>query len=233
VTAPSRLRLSALVTAAERGMVHRCATMLARGLTAAARAEWVIEYAYPRTADAIAAGPGAIVTSLLPELARLDEPFGACEARLREMYRGLCGDPARPVYVCTILRHVGAETPRRAEILPRIRRLNLLAVRLSHELGVLVADIDRDLADIGARALQTDCHLGGADAARAAGKSLAMTLLLAGLDEVVPLELQEAARRMVKAAPVAPAVSPHRRRNLIGAFGQRRQNGRVSQVAIP
>jgi len=232
VTAGRRLRLEAVVAHSERGAVHRGAAMVAHGLSAADNAAWAVEYAYRETIGDIAPGPAAVVTSLLGEVARFEEDWGACEARLWTMYRRLCGDSARPVYLFTVLRHVPAALPRRAEILVRIRRLNLLAALLSHELGLLVVDIDRDLADIGARALATDYRLDGPAAARAAAKSLAMTMLLAGLDEAVPFELQEAARGLIKPVPVAPAASVHRRRGLIGKIGRRVRAGRVSQVAM-
>jgi hypothetical protein len=232
VTAARRLRLEALVTQAERGAVHRGAALLAHGLSAADQAAWAVEYAYPDMIADIAAGPAAVVTSLLGEVARFEEPWSAREALLWETYRRLCGDQARPVYVFTVLRHVPASVPQRMDILVRIRRLNLLAALLSHELGLLVVDIDRDLADIGARALATDYRLGGQAAARAAAKSLAMTMLLAGLDEAVPFPLQEAARKLIKPVPAAPAASAHRRRGFLGRVGRRVRAGRVIQVAI-
>ncbi len=232
MTRVRRLRLEALVTQGERGAVQRCAAILAHALSAADGAEWTLEYAYPATTAEMAQGPVAVVTSLLGEAARFEETWEGCAARLWGMYRGLCGDPARPVYVFTVLRHVPAEVAQRAEILVRIRRLNLLAAMLSHELGVLVVDIDRDLADLGARALGADYRLGVPAAARAAAKSLAMTMLLAGLDETVPFELQEAARALIKPMQVLPAASAHHRRGLIGAFGRRVRAGRVSQVAM-
>jgi hypothetical protein len=232
VTAARRLRLEALVAPGERGAVQRGAALLAHALSAADRTEWAVEYAYPATRADMAPGPAAVVASLLGEVGRFEEDWGACEARLRETYRRLCSDPARPVYLFTVLRHVPAAVPRRMEILVRIRRLNLLAALLSHELGLLVVDIDRDLADIGARTLATDFRLGGPAAARAAAKSLAMTLLLAGLDETVPFALQEAARGLIRPLQALPAVSAHRRRGFIGPSGRQIRAGRVSQVAM-
>lgn len=226
-------RLQALVTMAERPIVFRAAKMLAGCLTTAGEATWSIDYAFAdEIGDLDPAGPAIVITSLLQEVERLDEPWAAHEARLRELYTELSRDPERSVYVCTVFRHIDAATPRRQDRLLRIRRLNLLAATLSHELGVLVADLDRDLADTGAQNLQTDYRLQGPYATAAAAKSLALTMLLVGLDHAVPFDAQEKARRLLKSFKVKLAAPVPQRRYLIGEMVRRVEAGGVAQVVL-
>jgi hypothetical protein len=230
VTEAHSIKLQALVTAEEQRIVDRAARMVAGCLTAVSEAPWTIEYAYPRGIGELdLSAPSLIITSFLQEAERIHEDWAASEARLRQFYRDLCLDAERSVYVCTVLRHVAPAAPRREERLVRIRRLNLLAAVLSYELGVLVADLDRDLADIGARNLQTDYRLQGPYATASAAKSLALTMLLAGLDYAVPFETQEKARAVLKAVETPLAV---RRRYAIGAPVKRVRDGNVVQAVI-
>jgi hypothetical protein len=85
----------------------------------------------------------------------------------------------------------------------RIARLNLLAAEISRETGCNVIDIDRVLADIGARALQTDYRLAGRYAAEAVAATIALTLLSLGLDEYATYETQETARAAIAATSSA------------------------------
>jgi len=226
--------IHAVVSAAERLAVRHATELLARSLSMASKTAWALSYKFAATIDELelAPGPSIVITSLLHEAGRTDEPWSACETRLRLMYTALCGDSARSVYVCTALRHVDAAHPARRDTLVRIRRLNLLAMTLSNEMGLLVADIDRDLAHAGAGTLRTDYRLQGPYAAQFAGKSLAMTMLLAGLDDFAPFETQEAARRIVKAFnPPQPAAGRHRP-DRIGSHGYRTDAGGRRQIVM-
>jgi hypothetical protein len=223
--------IHAVVTSeAERRAVRHATELLARSLSLASKTLWTLRFTFAGPGPA--AGPSIIITSLLHEAALTDEPWSACEARLRLLYQELCGDPARSVYICTLLRHIDPALAGREEILRRIRRLNLLAMNLSRELGLMVVDIDRDLAHAGARNLQTDYRLQGKYAALFAGKSMAMTMLLAGLDDFVPFETQEAARRIVKAFKPPQAAAATHRPNLIGSYGTRTDAGGRRQIVM-
>ncbi|MDE8349753.1 MAG: hypothetical protein POG74_09770 [Acidocella sp.] len=231
----NRFKLQALVTAEERLAVCNATELLARGLTMVAKVPWTLEYAFPSAIARLDQSPGSsiVITSLIEEVERIDdEAWPDSEARLRLKYQTLCNDPGRSVYICTLLRHVPSDLSSAPARMTRIRRLNLLALNLSRELGVLVADVDRDLADIGARNLQTDYRLQGPYAAQAAGKSLAMTMLLVGLDDLVPFEMQEAARHLVKTfKPPQLPVSKHKP-DIIGNFGYRVTAGGFSQIVM-
>ena len=146
-------------------------------------------------------GPCILVTSLVADVEGPDAPWPETEARLRARYEALCQDPARVVFVCTVFRHVGRDLPpveaKRRRVL--IRRLNRLALELSRELGVMVADIDRDLSDIGGLAFETDYRLLGAYAPAAAGKSIALAIAHVGLDEFASFAAQEAVLEQLRA----------------------------------
>jgi hypothetical protein len=230
----NRFKVQALVTPDERAAVCNAVELLARGLTLADKVPGTLEYAFPAAPAGLdqSPGPSIVVTSLIGEVGRVEEPWPDCEARLRLRYQELTAQPERAVYICTLLRYAQPDLPSASARLTRIRRLNLLALNLSREMGVLVADIDRDLADIGARNLQTDYRLQGPYASQAAGKSLAMTMLLVGLDDLVPFELQEAARRLVKTfLPPQVPVSRHKP-DIIGNFGYRVTAGGLSQIVM-
>jgi len=204
---PNRdIRIQALVTGPDRSVVAKAAALIRDSLTQASNRSWTIDLGFASSTSVLETsnGPTVLIVSLLEELDRLDEPWTAVEARLWSKFRDLCDAAGGSVFVCTVLRHVhddGDESVAAARRV-RIRRLNLLTAEMSREMGLLVVDIDRDLADVGARALETDYRLGGAYAAAAAAKSMAMSLLLVGLDDFVSIETQDAARRLVGAMPV-------------------------------
>ena len=139
--------------------------------------------------------PDIFIASLLPELERAMDPFGDTEAQWRD-HLTLLQDTGATVFVCTIYRHIGGQGDplvRRA-MLERVRRLNLMAVNLSHSLGVGVIDLDRAFAERGTETLQTDHRLEGRIAAEAMGHSVLSALLSMGLDEILDPALQEAVR---------------------------------------
>jgi hypothetical protein len=226
--------IHAVVTPAERVAVRHATALLARSLSMASKTDWSLSFKFAETVEGLepATGPSILITSLVQEAGRIDEPWSVAEARLRRIYAALCGEAARSVYVCTALRHVDPALAGRREILLRIRRLNLLAMTLSNELGLLVADIDRDLAHAGARNLRTDYRLQGKYAPPSAGKSLAVTMLLAGLDDFVPFEIQEAARRIVKSFKPPQAEAATHRPDFIGSYGTRTDAGGRRQIVM-
>jgi hypothetical protein len=134
-----------------------------------------------------------VVASLLPELARLDEPWPSVEARWRAQAALLVEGGTSPPLLCNIFRRV-SERSARAVLIERIRRLNLLAVDLSHDFGLPVIDIDRVFAHIGGRGAQCDYRLGGPIAAEVVGYVVARSLLSIGLDDAVAVDVQERAK---------------------------------------
>jgi hypothetical protein len=143
--------------------------------------------------------PGAIrLASLVPELLQLDEAWPESETRLNAACEAL-GAGGDPVFICTVLRHAGYDED--ADLLyrrrVRIRRLNLLAMELSRQIGVFVIDIDRVVADIGGRNLQTDYRLNSPEAAAVAGHTIALCIVANGLDVFVPIETQDKAREII------------------------------------
>jgi len=135
--------------------------------------------------------PSIIITSLLLETDDYEEDWSEQEGRLRTRYAALAEDAASIVFVTTVFRHISeGDAAQRETLRLRIRRLNRLAAYLSREYGIMVIDLDRDLADIGGRRLKTDYRLGGEYAEQMAARSMARAIVSAGLDNHVPFELQ-------------------------------------------
>jgi hypothetical protein len=201
MAAPSPISLEALSDPAERPGLIAAAEQLSECLSAASGGQaWPVRLNFLAPGAEVAASPAptAIITSLLAETLRPDEPIDQTKARWRGHLEQLLATGA-PVFVCTVFRHVraraadGSVTP----VLERIRRLNLMAAELSHELGVAVIDIDRAFAHIGGRILQTDYRLPGVLAAEVAGQTTVWSLLSFGLDEVIDPDLQEKAKAVL------------------------------------
>jgi hypothetical protein len=178
----------------ERPAVVAGLQQLAEALRAAAGVDWPIQLTFGDLGGAVTATPGdAVVLSLLGDV-ESDEPLDKVVARWRTRSETLVGQGAE-VLVLTAFRAV---PERRSEAgqrrLDRIRRLDRMTLDLSHDLGVSVVDIDRAFAHIGARVLGTDYRLSGRVAAEVAGHCLALCLLMLGLDDVIPPDVQERAR---------------------------------------
>jgi hypothetical protein len=159
--------------------------------------------------------PSIIITSLLLETDNCREDWAELEERLRARYAALAEDAASIVFVTTVFRHVSEGDAAQRELLRlRIRRLNRLAADLSREYGIMVIDLDRDLADIGGRRLQADYRLGGKYAEQVVARSMARAIVSAGLDNYAPFEVQIqvqealAQEQVSFSAPVTTEVAP-------------------------
>lgn len=188
------------VTTNEQAVVKAAARHLADALSRATGETWTCPCNFaPSLGDLPGATSGSVVvTSLLLALAQVDQPWPETEQELRRTYAAL-SETGDPVMICTILRHVDAagDSERADRILRRLRKLNLLATELSREYGALVIDIDRSLADIGARRLETDYCLGGRVAAEFASKTMALCIATNALDAFAPVKTQDAARAIL------------------------------------
>ena len=200
MTDKSSLLIAAYVSEDERAAVEMAAGYLGRALSQATEVPWTCTCTFSPDLEALRHRHEVemMVTSFLPELERIDEPWAQTEQRLRTTYT-LLRERGAMVFICTVLRHVGGDKePEAIDALRiRIRRLNFLAAEISHETGAYVIDLDRFLADIGARRLQTDYRLKGAAAHQLAGHFMAVTLVNNALDAVVPFEVQEAAEAIL------------------------------------
>jgi hypothetical protein len=201
MTVQNHLSIAGFVTENERAAVRAACRHVAASLSQAAETPWTCEAAFVSDLEALRSESGAaiLITSLLPELERVREAWPEAEQRLHKAYAALA-ERDIPVFVCTVLRHidsgVGAEA---AALRLRLRKLNLLAAEISRESGIFVIDLDRVLADVGARRLQTDYRLAGNAAAEMAGHFTAVTLVTNGIDALVPFEIQDAARALLLA----------------------------------
>lgn len=201
MSSPAPIIIESIVADAERPAIVAACQQLDECLRAGSGCTWPIELRFqPSIASVGSSGrPTLVILSLLPELARENEPAARTEARLR-LQLGLLAPVAPFLLICTIFRHVadsGAPLAPAAGVgtLERIRRLNLLAAELSHDTGIAVLDIDRAFAHIGARELQTDYRLGGRIAAEAAAHTMVAGILAVALDDIVPADVQERAQQ--------------------------------------
>lgn len=234
----SRIYVSAFVSEGEQAAVRLAAGHIARALGQAADVPWTCDWVFSPDMETLRRNrDGSIIlTSLVPALGDMEESWSRVEERLRTAYVAL-SERGVPVFISTILRHVGHEekVELAAAIRIRIRRLNLLASEISRETGAYVIDLDRILADIGARRLRTDYRLVGDAAAEMAGYFISLAVISNALDAFVSAEIQDAARviltssRPVVAAPEGAKSDIARRMNL-QSMGHGRQKQIVSTV---
>jgi len=195
--APPLLLQAVMATPQEQSVIRRAAERLADSLDVEGRRPWRFECVFLDSIDEVTEEAGApiLLTSLLSEVTRLEEPWDDVERRLRDRYIRLVRNPATHVYVFTVFRHIAPDqaAAHAATLRVRIRRLNLLAVRLSQALGVFLIDLDREFADVGGGALRTDYRLVGDLAVESAADLVAATVLATGLDGRVPFDAQDAA----------------------------------------
>ncbi|MEO8487357.1 MAG: hypothetical protein ABI585_13580 [Betaproteobacteria bacterium] len=176
--------VDAAVSVAERPVVAAFRRQFAECLVHASGDPWQVEARVHDTIDTLAPGNGAaiVVASLQTELDGADT-IDAIGARWRERLRALVPHAAS-VLLCTIARCVEAPLPAHAQAamppIERIRRLDLLAVELSHDTGAAVADVDRIVAHIGARTLGADHRLASAAAVEVAAWTILATLVSGG-----------------------------------------------------
>lgn len=199
---PAPLLIEAMVDGAELPALVAAAEQLSERLDAGGGKGWPIDLrAGERDPAAYVPAPSLVVTSLLRDAARTGEPLADTERRWRGRLHGLvAGGAAHRVFLCTVFRYVADRAapgvaPRAPDVTERIRRLNGMAVELSHDTGVNVVDIDAVFGLVGARALRSDYRMAGPVAAEVAGYAVASSLLLAGgLDDFVPPEVEGRAR---------------------------------------
>jgi hypothetical protein len=232
----SPISIAAFVSEGERASVQLAAGHIGQALSQAADIPWTCGCVFTPELESLGQGNAAIiVTSFLPELKKTEEPWPQAEQRLRTAYATL-GARGTPIFICTVLRHVGRdEEPESAAALRlQIRRLNLLAAEISRETGACVIDLDRVLADIGARRLQTDYRLRGNPAAEVAGHFIALTLINNALDALVPFEVQDAARAILTSRrPDIAGPDSSRPEILLGNDLLSMGQGRRKQTVLP
>lgn len=193
------LVVDAAVADVERPVVAALASQLGECLAHVSRDAWRVETRVHGDIGAFTPGDRThvVVASLHTELA-CDDAIEAIAARWRERL-AMLAPHASAILLCTIVRRAAGALPARADPAPstieRIRRLDLLAVELSHDTGALVADLDRLFAHIGARTLGTDHRLGTPAAVEVAAWAILSTLVAGGtLDDLAGPGATELAR---------------------------------------
>jgi hypothetical protein len=198
---PSSIVVAAAVEGNEHLAVVRACEVLAASLKEASGGPWGVEARFFSTLREIPAGeqPAFLIASLSRDVPRADASLVEIETRWREELQALIAARPQPVFLCTVFRHVdpvpAAGAPTSIPVMrERICRLNLMAARLSQATGVNIVDVDRSLAQIGARNLGTDWRLAGADAEQITGHLMARILLADCPDEIVSFDIQELAK---------------------------------------
>lgn len=191
------LKLRAFGAKAEARAVEEAARRLAGALAQDGLPAPEVSIEFAASPEALAGGAGGAITisSLLPEVEAALADWPATESRLTRVYEALASGDSQSLFLCTVFRHAPAELDdaARVELRRAIRRLDLLAIQLSHATGLNVIDLDRALAQVGAVSLGADFRLSGPAAAEAAGREIARCILAAGLDDLIAPEIQERA----------------------------------------
>jgi hypothetical protein len=230
-TRTASIPIFAAVTPDERDVVEAATKDIADALSQAAGQTWTCQCDFTLDLSAASETPtkGVIITSLAVPLA-LEQPWEQVEQRLRASYAVLCQNGV-PVMICTVLRRVSVEGDPAASArkLRRLRQLNSLATRLSHEYGAIVIDLDRIIADIGAHSLNTDYRLRGAAAVGVASNAIARSIVSNALDVFVSVEVQDAAYAVLEKNRPAIGPAPITPTNLM-SMGKGRRKQLVSTV---
>lgn len=195
------ITVQAMVDKAERPGIIAATELLGECLGSAAGGRpWPVrlQFRTPGTLIPPALSPSVIIVSLLPAVQVTAEPLENTKQRLHAYLSRLMERQAS-IFLCNVFRFV-RERDRSGHISPiseRIRRLNRMAIDLSHELGLAVVDVDRTFAHIGGRALGTDYRLTGPQAAQALGHATAWSLLSSYLSPDIDFGLQEHAKSIL------------------------------------
>jgi len=201
MSALAPITIQALIDKAERPGMIAATELLGECLGAAAGGPaWPVrlQFRAPGAMIPLSLSPSAIVASMLPEVQVSAEPPRETTRRLHA-YMSRLLERRSSVFLCTVFRYV-RDRDRNGRVSPiteRIRRLNRLAIDLSHDLGIAVIDIDRTFAHIGGQTLGTDYRLTGLQAAQAFGHATAWSLLSSYLGPGIDFGLQERARSIL------------------------------------
>lgn len=174
------------------------------------------------------AAPGTIrILSMLPFVTD-DHHSWEDIAQIIEQACERLADTGDPLLIVTVFRSVDFCNSHDADQnLLRIRRLNMLVPELSRQFGAFVIDLDRTLADIGGRNLDTDFRLGGALTSKVTGHEIARSILANGLDAHVPYNACQQALSALDAERPQVARSAKISRNDVIAMGKGRNRQKV------
>jgi hypothetical protein len=200
------LVIEVVVANAEHAAFVAAFEQLCECLGAASGIKWPVKFKFRPSLSAIKLSATVVIASLMPELAGGNEPVPQIVRRWKENVSPFTIAAIPAIFVCTVFRHITNHphdaNPEKLALIERIRRLNLAAVELSRETGIMVIDLDRIFAHIGARTLRTGHRLEGPAAAELAGYTIVSSILAAGLDDFIPSEIQERAKQL--RGPVSP-----------------------------
>ena len=142
-------------------------------------------------ADGRIASASIWIASMIDDVSRR-EPIEATTQRWQERRQRWSQRGGKRILLATLFGSVPCVSgdPTKVE---RLRRLNMMALRLSRESGIEIVDIDRLFSLCGARKLATDYRCRGESAAQLAGHAITAAIFAGGLDDFLPAEVQERA----------------------------------------
>ncbi len=197
MTSPSTIFIDAAVSVSEHAMMTAAADGLHDALHAADGGDaYAVELRFVDDRAAVdGRKPGTVyVASLLDDAVAAGTSLEEVEQRWRRNIEQLDGS-YESRFLCTVFRYVHAATAGREALTQRIHRLNRMAAELSHDTGIAVIDLDRDLAHIGALALDADYRLTSPAALRVAAHVIVIAMLAVGLDSTVAQSVRTQASR--------------------------------------
>ena len=180
-----RLSILALATVEENAAIGMAMTRVSEVVLEAGAPAFAVTTATLSEAAGLSAD--LAIASMLPEAEAAEEPWPTTEHRLRKAIAGLRKN-VHKLYICTVFRHAAGPDGRAK--LARIRKLNLLALELSRETGAFIVDLDRMLADAGARSYEADYRLTSPLATEAVAREIVRTLVATGFDAAYPRPAQ-------------------------------------------
>jgi hypothetical protein len=186
-TGPPRI-IAAIGGESQRDAMVAAAGRLSHSVGLALGADWPVQLQLIGLDDP-EIPPGLVIVASPMDDPASNDPLALIEARWIARigrYRSAGHDR---ILLCNMFRHIDPQV-RPAGGIERIRRLNLLAIRLSREWGVEVVDVDRLLALCGARTVGADYRGGGAAAARLTGHAIANAILQGDMAASLPATAQ-------------------------------------------
>jgi hypothetical protein len=233
MSANGSIPIIAVVTSDERRALDRAAKELGDAISQSIGQSWTCKCDFTSDVSSLRHTPAdaIVITSLGVAMTRLHEAWTDVEQELRKSY-AMLSTIGVPVMICTLFRRVGddGDAKMAGQILRRIRQLNLLATELSQEFGALVIDLDRVLADVGARRLDTDYRLRGTKATEVAGNAIARCIAADALDAFVDVDNQQAVQALLESRRPDSADKPAIVPTNVLAFGPRRNRQLAATV---
>lgn len=173
-------------------ILREVASQLSNVMTRASGAPWPVTFGGDGQESPAAAADSIVVASMIDDVAKCAALDMIAAPWREEIARHRANGQDR-IILPTVFRSVDDGAGGTASI-ERIRRLNRMAIALSAECGVELADVDRLLAWCGARVLQCDYRCSSEIATRLAAHVITAAILAGPIKDVDPSVQESAAQ---------------------------------------